>query len=218
MLVILAAQEQDDLDAIANRGMPTQRSVDFWRTWAAFFHDNPMVLFDVFSEPVANHIAGHQAGAHSSSDWQFWRDGGQSANGQKAAGMQALIDAIPSTGAAQVVIAMSLDDDPLLAGFSDRSLIADPNVMYEVCPPYSTNLDDVARDQHFGYLSGRLPLLANDWDLRLDENSAECRAIPPDPAAASKLVAGNLAYFDAHNISWTASVFVPGTDRRLRMV
>src|SRR5262249_9382000 len=126
---------------------------------------------------VPDHIPGHQNGIHSAADWQFWRNG-----------MQDLVDAVRSAGATQVIVAMALDDDPLLQGFDDRARLNDPNVVYEFCPMHRTNLTDAQRDVHFGFLAGGLPLLANDWDLELDESNPDCQSIPTADGAAAGLV------------------------------
>ncbi len=62
----------------------------------------------------------------------------------------------------------------------------------------------------FGYLSTRVPVLVNDLDPQLDTKSAECAAFPADPGAATRLVQENLAYFDAHQVSWVLSSYRPG--------
>ena len=74
--------------------------------------------------------------------------------------MQPVIDAVRSTGAPQVIIAMSLDDEPLLQGFSNQMFLNDPHVVYELCPSYLADVTNAVRDQHFGFLASRVPLLA----------------------------------------------------------
>ena len=77
--------------------MADMRSVTFWKAVAARYADNPLVLFDLFNEP------------HDISD-TVWRLGGtvyykvrvngvMKTKSYKAAGMQALVDAVRSTGA-----------------------------------------------------------------------------------------------------------------------
>ncbi len=204
MIAILAATGD------AEQGLPTADTEQFWKSAAAYFKTYPGIIFDAFSEPVAGDIPGHQVGIHSAADWQFWLHGGKSASGQKAVGMQVLVDAIRSTGATQVIAAMALDDDPLLQGFDRSAYVNDPNVLYEFCPMHPTNLTDAQRDQHFGFAASQVPLLANDWDLELDQASAQCQGLPADPKKTEAIVRSLLTYFDAHEISWTSSVFQPG--------
>ena len=90
---------------------PKAEHVEFWKDCAAHYKDHPAVLFDLFNEP------------HGIS-WEIWRNGGfvgtagkvdESAflseeekkknQGFESVGMQALVDAVRSTGAKNVVIA-----------------------------------------------------------------------------------------------------------------
>jgi uncharacterized protein (TIGR03437 family) len=198
LLVILAAREPA-------AGLPSDRVAQFWRHAAAYFKDNPKVIFDVFSEPRAEVIPGHLPGNHPASDWQFWLHGGYTNLGQTASGVQELVGAIRSAGALQPIAVVGLDD--VLA---PDSFIADPNIIYEASPRFAAIRTDSDRDGQLGFLAGRVPVLANNWDLNLDDDSPDCATLPPDPTAAEKLVEANLAYFDAHAISWTVSVFKPG--------
>ena len=77
-----------------------------------------------------------------------------------------------------------------------------------VSPGYTGTRTDAERDAHFGFLAARAPVMANGWDLKLDDGGI--KAIPNDPSAVTAMVNGNLNYFDARAISWTVSVFEPG--------
>jgi endoglucanase len=93
---------------------PKAEHAAFWKACAAHYKDHPAVLFDLFNEP------------HGIS-WEIWRNGGfvgeqgkhdESAflsaeekkknQGFESVGMQALVDAVRSTGAKNVVIAGGL--------------------------------------------------------------------------------------------------------------
>jgi hypothetical protein len=95
---------------------PTAAHVEFWKDMGAHFKNHPAVIFDLFNEP------------HDIS-WQVWRDGGfveekkkgvdesafladaekKAANaGFQSVGMQALVDAVRSTGAKNIVVAGGL--------------------------------------------------------------------------------------------------------------
>ena len=83
-------------------GIPEERDVAFWKDAAARYKDNPAVLFDIFNEP-------------GGIKWEIWRDGGdmqwKKKKGEDVAptvrsvGMQALVNAVRSTGAKNIVIA-----------------------------------------------------------------------------------------------------------------
>ena len=202
LLVILAATEP-------GADLPSQRTLRFWTRCAARFKNHPRVLFDAFSAPRASAIPGHIRGIHSSADWRFWLHGGDTAGGNRVAGMQQLADAIRATGAAQPVIVMGLDDAPLFEGLSPEFFITGANIVYETGPPFSVVKTDAQRDRYFGFLAGRVPVLANDWDLNLEKRE-DCMALPQDPATVERLIESGLEYFDRSDISWTISAFAPG--------
>lgn len=111
-------------------GAPRDRHIPFWKSIAERYKNNPAVLFELFNEP------------HSIS-WQLWRDGGDlrkdkhndvnpSENQQKDAdtnspGMQALVDAVRSTGARNLILAAGLDWGYDLSGVAEGFALNDPN-------------------------------------------------------------------------------------------
>ena len=203
LLVILAAHED-------GAALPSDRTAAFWKQCAAHFKNNSRIIFDLFSEPSAEDIPGHKPGVRTDAEWLFWLRGGTDLNGRKSVGMQALVDAVRSTGAKQIVTVMAFEDEMLLRGFPERYLVSDPNVIYEVCPLNHVHNTDAARDRDFGYLAARVPVLAMDWDFQLDQNDSECLSVPRDPKAAKALVRSHMNYFDTKSISWMASSFTPG--------
>jgi len=115
----------------------TDNALDFWRSAAATFKDNPLVIFDVFNEPYLERDDPPPA-----DPWNCWRDGctvflhegdnqGQTTQRYQAAGMQQLVDAVRSTGAGNPImlggLSYAADLDGLVAHLpSDphRQLIA----------------------------------------------------------------------------------------------
>lgn len=79
-----------------------------------------------------------------------------------------------------------------------RSGEASGNVLREVSARWSERLDvpDAA-------------VMVNGLDFELD-NAAACREVPGDPAEAWRMVQRRLREFDAREVSWTISEFVPG--------
>jgi uncharacterized protein (TIGR03437 family) len=191
LLVVLAAREP-------GAAMPSPKSAEFWSRCAAFFKDYPNVVFDVFSDPSPAALPASVGDPHSAAGWTFWRNG-----------MQSLVRAVRAAGAAQPIVAMGWKDDRLFEGAGDAALIDDPTIVYEASPRFANTRTDAQRDAHLGLLAMRVPVVANGWDLELDD-AAACAAVPADPTAAAALVQGSLDYFDAHGISWTVSVFEPG--------
>lgn len=98
-----------------NFGPPTEGDVAFWKDAAVRYKNHPGVIFELLNEP------------HSMS-WKVWRDGGRLHGPENAyvsknakennldpdddettPGMQALVDAVRSTGAQNLIIAGGLD-------------------------------------------------------------------------------------------------------------
>lgn len=75
-------------------------AVDFWQSVATEYREDPGVLFDLYNEP-------HDV------DWACWRDGCEADDSYfgrySAVGMQALVDAVRSTGARQPILLSGVD-------------------------------------------------------------------------------------------------------------
>jgi cytochrome c peroxidase len=109
------------------------------------------------------------------------------------------VRAIRVTGATQpVVVEEDIAED-----------IADPAAIRQITPSYTTMRTAYDRDELVGSRASRAPVLVNDLDPRLNEDSPECMAFPSDPGEATRLINDDLKYFDDHNISWTISSFTP---------
>jgi endoglucanase len=76
----------------------------FWSSVARAFKRDPAIAFDLFNEP-------HEIG------WKCWRDGCELPDGWRAAGMQALVDAVRKAGARQPIIATGIDWGTDLSGW-----------------------------------------------------------------------------------------------------
>jgi uncharacterized protein (TIGR03437 family) len=183
LIAILAAREP-------GAGLPSRKSVEFWRRCATYFKDYPNVMFDLFADPVAE-----AADAYAAAGWGLWRES-----------FNNLARAVRSAGASQPILAAAWNDSRQFEGAGE--LLADSNVVYEAAPRYADTRTDEQRMSHFGFLATRAPVFVR-WDLDL-EDRAECAVIPSDPQAVSALVENSLDYFDAHSISWTVSTLTPG--------
>lgn len=117
-------------------GAPMPEHVEFWKDAAARYKNNPAVLFDVFNEP------------HGIS-WEVWKNGGslkvkhqenavvennEKVKGDHTPGMQALVDAVRSTGAKNIVIAgglsWSYDLSGVVNGFALEEREGGNGIMY----------------------------------------------------------------------------------------
>jgi len=76
------------------------QAIPFWTSVAQAFKDNNAVIFDLFNEPFPE-----RAGHNQTAGWQCWLRGGSCAGiGYPVAGMQALVNAVRSTGAHNVIL------------------------------------------------------------------------------------------------------------------
>ena len=209
LIVVISDYEDSTAGAPTAIDLPLKESVAFWQTWAAYFKNDPHVIFGVFNGPSIVQVPGHTSAQRRSSDWQFWLNGGTALNGQVTVGMQALVDAIRSTGATQVVAVSAFADSLDFQGFRPDFFVRDANAIYEMQPFFDHALTDDDRDRNFGFLASSVPLYAGRWGLDLTEDQPSCRSIPADPQAATNLLFQTLAYFDRRAMSWTTSSYEP---------
>lgn len=143
---------------IGQHVMPDMYSLTFWKDCARDYRNNPAVLFDLYNEP------------HDTS-WDIWKNGGDieesrgvgARQGQFKAvkyhtpGMQAMLDAVRSTGANNVVVVGGLDWAYDLSGFLKGYKLKDPNgrgLIY-ACHTYPIKGDTV--EQWLKKLDAALP-------------------------------------------------------------
>jgi endoglucanase len=107
---------------IAQHNMPDENTLTFWKDCAKVYKNNPAVLFDLYNEP------------HDVS-WDIWLNGGMITERDRrrgtektyqAVGMQALLDAVRSTGAKNVVVAGGIDWAYDMSGFLNGKQLSDP--------------------------------------------------------------------------------------------
>jgi hypothetical protein len=108
---------------IGQHSMPDTNSVVFWKDFAPHYANNPAVIFDLYNEP------------HDVS-WDVWLNGGMildKPNGRnllaknyQCVGMQAMLNAVRSTGAKNVVICGGLDWAYDFSGILAGRQLSDP--------------------------------------------------------------------------------------------
>lgn len=179
---------------IAQHKMPDPNSLAFWKDAAAKYAGNPCVLFGLYNEP------------HDVS-WEVWRLGGEVLEKDDkqhtelrytAPGMQALVDAVRSTGARNVCVVGGLDWAYDLRGVLNGHALKDPGgagIVYDAhIYPWKSDWDG-----NVGRIAERVPVLVGEVGC----NAADART---DPAEWAPKV---LAYIDQHALSFTAWCFHP---------
>ncbi len=143
---------------IGQHVMPDMNSITFWRSCAREYRNNPAVLFDLYNEP------------HNTT-WDIWLKGGviSENNGAGARqgrfvpvkyqtpGMQAMLDAVRSTGAENVIICGGLDWAYDLSGFLKGYQLKDPlgNGVIYACHAYNNKGETI--DKWLSHLDAALP-------------------------------------------------------------
>jgi hypothetical protein len=87
--------------ATCQKPMPdSAQAIPFWTSVANTFKGNNAVVFDLFNEPYASRATGS-----TTTGWQCWLNGGTcSGISYQVAGMQAMVNAVRSTGATNVLM------------------------------------------------------------------------------------------------------------------
>ncbi|PQO33187.1 glycoside hydrolase family 5 [Blastopirellula marina] len=190
---------------------PKQEYADFWKDCATVYKNHPVVLFDLLNEP------------HGIT-WEVWRNGGfvgtksgtdESAfldeedktknQGFESIGMQALVDAVRSTGAKNIVIAGGLAWCNDLTGIAEGYALDDPTgngIMYS-WHTYHWHTDWEKRV---------LPAAAK-YPIFLGEVGADIKKMDFIPAEAQEdpytWVPDMLGFIQKHHIHWTGWCFHP---------
>ncbi len=190
---------------------PKEEHAEFWRDAAARYKNHPAVLFDLFNEP------------HDVS-WEVWRDGGfvgeksgkdESAfltdeekkknQGFESVGMQALIDAVRSTGARNIVIAGGLGWAGDLSGVAKGYELADPNgngIMYS-WHQYNWHTDWAKTVLP---VAAKHPILVGEVGADTKKMDFIPHDIQEDPHT---WVPDMLGFIQEHRLNWTAWCFHP---------
>ena len=161
---------------IGQHSMPDTNSVVFWKDFAPLYANHPAVLFDLYNEP------------HDVS-WDVWLKGGMIldkpnqrnavAKSYQCVGMQAMLDAVRSTGAKNVVIAGGLDWAYDCSGILAGRQLSDPkgNGVIYANHCYDNKGDSVdAWIAKMELATAKLPMIVSEFG----GNSGPSRKVPAD--------------------------------------
>jgi hypothetical protein len=129
---------------IGQHNLPDTNSVAFWKDIAPAYRDEPAVLFDLYNEPA--HI-----------QWDQWFRGGLMTEVDEktkvtltyeSVGMQALVDAIRSTGAKNVIVAGGISWAYEVDGILKGCQLSDPggNGIIYANHPYPHSYERIGRE------------------------------------------------------------------------
>ncbi|HBR93503.1 MAG TPA: hypothetical protein DEA90_05000 [Opitutae bacterium] len=198
---------------------PKQVHADFWVEAATIYKNHPAVLFDLMNEP------------HGTS-WEVWRNGGfvadkkkegdedaflseiekkMNARGFESIGMQALIDAVRSTGAQNIVVVGGLDYAYDLSGILNGFAVDDHGgngVMY------STHVYPWKRGWQKSFLD-----VAEQYPILVGEVGADARKMDFMPHDIQEdwdtWVPSMLGLIQKHKLNWTAWCLHPSASPRM---
>ena len=199
---------------------PKAEHVAFWKDCAAHYKDHPAVLFDLFNEP------------HGIS-WEVWRNGGwvgeagkvdESAfltaeekkknQGFESVGMQALVDAVRSTGAKNVVIAGGLYWANDLTGIESEAIEKGEAKSYRLDEKGGNGIMYAWHTYHWHKGWARILPVAAKHPIFLGEVGAapreEMTFIPFEQKEDPYTFAPDmLGFIQKHRINWTGWCFHP---------
>jgi hypothetical protein len=160
-------QGQAPCDFICGSGeqrMPDADSVSFWKQIAARYANNPGVIFELFNEP---HYVSWSCWLHGGCQVPADADG--SGNGSSthqtytAVGMQALYDAVRSTGAQNLVLVSGLDWAYDLSGVDNGYAVNGTNIMYATHVYTAWHKTAADWDEHFGSVAQHYPVAVTEF-------------------------------------------------------
>ena len=199
---------------------PKPEHVEFWKDAAKRYANHPAVLFDLFNEP------------HGIS-WKIWRDGGfvgeagkvdESAfltaeekkknQGFESVGMQALVDAVRSTGAKNVVIAGGLQWANDLTGIESEAIEKGEAESFRLTDKTGNGIMYAWHTYHWHKGWARLLPVAAKHPIFLGEVGAapreEMTFIPMNQKEDPYTFAPDmLGFIQKHRINWTGWCFHP---------
>tara|TARA_B100001971_G_scaffold208149_1_gene229528 strand:+ start:7178 stop:8872 length:1695 start_codon:yes stop_codon:yes gene_type:complete len=180
-------------------GAPQEFARTFWLDAAARYANNPAVLFDLYNEP-------HGIG------WDHWRYGGEKEVKKKGkketievVGMQALADAVRSTGARNIIIAGGLSYALNISGVLEGYELKDSGGFGIM---YATHFYNWHRgwEKHFLKVAEKYPVLVGEFGA----DTKKMSFIPSNKQESPYTwVPDALGMVQKYQLNWTAFSFHP---------
>lgn len=196
--------------------IPKTEDVTYWKAIAAHYKSNPMVMYDVFNEPVEP-------------SWDVWlHGGGKTSDGATIVGYQDLVNAIRSTGAQQLIVvepgsaggkgnsATSPVTGAEEGGWSNFPIdhaISDPNIMYSLHVYQNIVQSPAIQSAKWGPILNHYPLYYGEWAFLTNGTGKGalnyCQSLPNNGAEGNQVISNFLNYMASVHASWTAWQFAP---------
>jgi endoglucanase len=197
------------LVADGQRPMPDDHSAAFWSSVASTFRTDPAVVFDAFNEPYSPLADGDSSLAVS---WSCWENGGcavpvardgtpPDAQTYPAVGMQALVNAIRSTGASQPIMLGGLSyANDLSEWLANEPTDPDGQLVASLHTYQGNTCDTVSCwNAVVAPVAARVPVVAGEFDQGYD-----CAGPPAGSTGAGSFDNTFMDWADAHGVSYLA--------------
>jgi len=197
-------------DADGQRPMPDGHSLAFWSSVANEFKGDGAVVFDAFNEPYSPAANGNSSLAVS---WSCWLDGGcpvpvanqdgpvNDNETYTAVGMQAVVDAIRSTGATQPIMLGGLSYANDLSGWLAHEPVDPAHQLVASFHGYYGESCDTAScwDTTVATVAARVPVVTGEFDQGYD-----CVDPPTTPSSLTTFDTTFMDWADAVGVSYLA--------------
>lgn len=168
--------------------MPDKDSLTFWHDVASRYRYFSNVLFELYNEPHPGTGSCWVSGCKItdrvySSDCGCWKT-----LTYQAVGMQALVNAVSSTGSRNLMLVAGMDWGYSFTQFPTYP-VTGKTVVYDTHPYPYYNKFSTNWDAQFGFMAEKYPIISDE------SGQYDC---------TSSYLSGLYDYFDAHNIGWVA--------------